>query len=1124
MNPSNKTEQEKLAQCKKSPWSFFIKNRIISFIALIGIIVSGTISAYTIPKEAQPEVKIPMAVVATTLPGATPTDVEELLTKPVETKIASLSDISRLSSSSSFNSSIVTVEFEADVEISDAINDLQKAADQAKSNLPADVIGPEVIEISFSDFPIITFSLVSDISPLELSQVAETVQTELEGMPGVLKAPISGQVTKEIKVILDQAKLENLGLSILDISNIIKYSNFNLPAGAVNIDTSTYSVRFEGRITSPDEIGKIVIGPDLLVEDVSTVLLKTDKQSSLSRIYEVETGGEPRNAISISVYKTTGGNIIEVADDAKELVEELKEKNIIPEGVDTIVASDNSFFIRDDLNTLTSSGVQTFFIIITILFLVIGFRQGILASISVPLTFLIALTLLKAQGQTLNSLTMFSLVISLGLLVDTSIVIMEGIYTNVTKGYNVKDAAMLSIETFKWPLITGTATTVFVFFPMLLLSGIIGQFMKTMPITIASALLSSLFISLAIIPAIATKVIKTEKLQARTPKNLLSPLINWLKRKQAATIRAIIDNKWKRRGLIMMPVVAFMASIMIPALGLIGIEMFGNFGADYFVVKIETPRGTVLEETEKVVEKVENLIYEIPELKNFVSVVGSNQSAALTGERMDTASTNLNSHIANITVNLVDKDTREKASYDIAEIFRNRVKETITEGKITVEEIQGGPPSEAPVVVNVTGPEMGTLKEVAKEIRSQLEEIEGTKNVSDNLSKGLNEFVYVLDRNKLAQHGLNGMQVAGIIRGIIQETNSTEVTIDGDDIEVNLQYDNSDFSISNIENFQIPSPKGYSVALRDIGEYSFQESLSSIQHKDQEKIATVSSEITTDANALAITEEIQSRMESYQIPKGYQIQYGGDLENITGSFNELGQAMLIGILLIAMTLILQFNSIKQTMIILSTLPLGLIGVFPGLLILGMAFSFSAFIGIVALAGVVVNNAIVLIDRMNKNRTEENMPLAEAVLEGAESRLQPILLTTITTVLGIIPVAFADEFWRGIGVSLAFGLTTSTTLALVVTPAMYYAFEKKKEMRKVAAGTGAGEIIDTPQPSIKPANKPTEPKVKPVLDINFTPPELVNKPIDETDPIKKIQDSTKKINGKDEDLPDIHSIR
>ncbi|MBT3864411.1 efflux RND transporter permease subunit [Candidatus Peregrinibacteria bacterium] len=1099
MNPSRQTEREKLEHCKKSPWSFFIRNRIISFIVVVGIITSGVISAYTIPKEAQPEVKIPMAVVATTLPGATPTDVEALLTKPVENKIAGLSDINKLSSSSGFNSSIVTVEFDADVEISDAINDLQKAADQAKSDLPDDVIGPEVIEISFSDFPIITFSLISDISPLDLSEIAETVKLELEGMSGVLKAPISGQVEKEIKIILDQAKLENLGMTILDISNIIKFSNFNLPAGAVNIDTSTYSIRFEGRITQVEELSKIVIAPDVLLGDIATVLLKTDKQSSLSRI--AEAGGETRNAISISVYKTTGGNIIEVADKSKELVDQLKEDKLIPDGVDVIVASDNSFFIREDLNTLTTSGVQTFFIIIAILFLAIGLRQGLLASIAVPLTFLIALTLLQAQGQTLNSLTMFSLVISLGLLVDTAIVIMEGIHTNITEGYTVKEAAMISIETFRWPLITGTATTVFVFFPMLLLSGIIGQFMKTMPITISAALISSLFISLAIIPAIATKFIKADKFRAKTPKNTLSPLINWLKKKQEKRLNISIKSKWKRRGLILAPVVAFIASLMLPASGILGVEMFGNFGVDYFVIKIETPRGTVLEETEKVVTKVENLVYEIPELKNFVSVVGSNQSAALTDEGLSGAGTNLNSHVANITVNLTEKGTRKRASYDIAGDFRDKVKATITEGKITVVEIQGGPPSEAPVVVNVTGNDMDTLKEIAAEVKTKLETIEGTKNVSDNLSKGLNEFVYTLDRDKLAYHGLSGIQVAATIRGIVQETNATEITLNGEDIEVNLQYNTDDLSISNIENFQIPSPKGYSVPLKDIGSYSFEESLSSIQHKDEEKIATVTSEITTDANALLITEEIQNKMADYQVPNGFQITYGGDLENITGSFNELGQAMLIGILLIAMTLILQFNSIKQTLIILFTLPLGLIGVFPGLMLLGMDFSFSAFIGIVALAGVVVNNAIVLIDRMNKNRIEEEMSLEDAVLDGARSRLQPIILTTITTVLGMIPIAFADEFWRGISVSLAFGLSTSTMLTLVVTPSMYYAFERKK--------------------ALKAGKTPRTPHTTPQEDLPMPEPEKTIFNVVEGDPVKKVQDSVNKNNG---ELPDIHSIQ
>lgn len=1037
-------DQQNLEAGRKSIWTFFIRKKVIAFILIIGITIFGLVSVFRIPKEAMPEVKIPIAMVVTVLPGATPSDVEELVTKPIEKEVASIGNLADFTSSSTFGVSVISVQFDPEVDAKDAITKLKDAADAAKSKLPTDAVGPEVKEISFSDFPIVTFALIGSLPALELSQIADDVATELETVQGVLKTEVSGNVKEEIVITLDQAKLENAKLSIIDISNAIKYANMDMPVGAIEIDKITYSVRFQGRIENIQELREIIIGEDLTLGDIAKIEFETNEQSTLSRIWET-TEKEMQNSVSISIYKKTGGNILEVVDNAQAKIQELKDNNAIPESINIVVTSDNAQYIRKDLGNLSEAGLETLAIIIIVLFLAIGFKEGLIASLSVPLTLFVTIPILIYLGETLNSLTLFSMVIALGILVDTAIVMMEAYNVNITKGLNSEDAAILAVETYKWPLITSILTATFAFVPMLTLSGIVGQFMRTLPITITIVLISSLLLSIVLIPAVAIRFIKSggHAENKGEPKSILSPVINAIKRFQLRNLEKFMNSRLRRIALIGGTFVLFLATLYLPISGILQIEMFPSVDISYFMISIETPKGTILEETTKLAEKVENILEEIPEIDNFVTIVGSSQGAALTNESIFSSGANTNSSLANITVNLVDEKERNRKSYQVAGDVRNQIDSQISDGKITVTEMKEGPPSGAAITININGDDMETLKNIATDIKLSLSEIKGTKNVNDSLVQGLNEFVFKLDRDKLAFHALSSIEVSNIIRSIIQNSNPTTVSINGENIAVIVKYDDKSFTISDIENVKIPSRKGYMIELKELGTYTFQESLSSIFHREQVRSVSVTSDVEKDANSIEITREIQNKLENYELPKGYTIDYGGDFESVTGSFSELGIAMLIGVILIFLTLVIEFNSLKQTLIILFTVPMGLIGAIPGLWIFGEKFSFSAFIGIVALSGIVVSKGIVKIDKINANINQGHMPLKEAILEASSSRTRPILLTTIATIIGAIPVALTDEFWRGIGVALATGVLASAFLALFVIPILYYILEKKR---------------------------------------------------------------------------------
>ncbi len=1041
-------DQQHLENGRKSAWTFFIRNRIIAFILIFGISIAGIISIFTIPKESMPEVKIPIAIVISALPGGTPTDVEEMVTKPIEKEIAAISGIEEFVSSSTFGASITTVQFDPEKDTDEAISELKDAADAAAVNLPETATTPQVKEISFSNTPTITFALVGNMSQADLSEIANNVATELSSVQGVLKTEISGEVEKQVSIQLYQNKMESAGLSITDISTAIAYANMDIPAGTIDMDEKTYSVRFQGRIENLEEFGKIVIGNDLRLEDIARIELKTDKQTTLSRIWQ--PASTIKNSISISIYKKTGGNILEVVDSTQEKLQELKSNGTIPKEVDVAIASDNAAEIRKDLGNLMDAGIETVILIIIVLFLAIGFKEGLIASLSVPLTLFATIPILNYMGETLNSLTLFSIVIALGILVDTAIVMMEGYNININKGFNSMDAATIAIETYKWPLITSTLAITFAFLPMLTVSGIIGEFIKTLPITITIVLISSLILSIVLIPAVAVKFIKsdghkTEGKEIQEDQSILQPIVDVIKRFQRTQLKKLMDSKNKRRILIGGTTIAFILVLLLPITGTMKTEMFSTVDIPYFSISIETPKGTSVEKTSEVTAKIEKLIEEsIPEVKNFVTIVGSSEGAALSAESfLGSGSSKLNSNLANITVNLVDAEDRKRKSYDIAKAIREEIKSKISEGKITVAEITAGPPSGAAITINVNGKDLDQLKKISNDIQGYLKEIKGTKNIDDSFSQGLNEFVFKLDKEKLAFHGLSGVYVSNIIRNIIQGSEATTVTLDNEDTDVMVEYSNPSFTISDIENIKIPSPKGYMIELKELGSYAFQESLSSITHREQTRSVSITSDVDKDYSSIEITQQIQNKLKDYELPKDTTINYGGDMESMTGSFSELGTSMLIGIILISIVLVLEFKSLKQTLIILFTVPMGLIGAIPGLYIFGENFSFSAFLGIVALSGIVVSKGIVKIDKINSNLTQGKMPLKEAILEASASRTRPILLTTIATIIGAIPVAMTDEFWRGIGVALATGVLASAFLALFVTPIMFFVLERKK---------------------------------------------------------------------------------
>ncbi|PIR04079.1 MAG: hypothetical protein COV59_02755 [Candidatus Magasanikbacteria bacterium CG11_big_fil_rev_8_21_14_0_20_39_34] len=1044
-------------QNKKSKfWEFFLENYQFTYVLLLSIVVLGIISIVTLPKESSPEIEVPIGIITTPYPGANAEDVEELVTNPIEDRLSGLEDLDTFSSVSKNGISSITVQFNIDSDPDKKIADLKEKVDEAKVDLPEDAEDPIVKQISVTDDSILTFALSGPYDANQLKDYAEDLKDEIEQVSGVNKVNIIGGQDREFQVIVNKAKLDSFGASIQDVTNSVRASNSDIPAGIVQSGSSNYTVRFAGRVKDINDLKSVPIkqanGTAILLSDVGEVVDGYSRASTLSRL-SID-GGEPRPSITILVFKNPGGNIIKTVKAVEEKIQSAKGR-IFPENVEMATILNNADRIKLDLTNLTRSGIQTIIIIFLLLYFFLGFKEAVLAGLSIPLTFFIGFFILSGLGYTLNFLTLFSLILSLGVLVDSAIVITEGIYVYLQKGMDAKKASRYAIREFKLPLITGILTTVFAFLPMMLSSGIIGKFIETIPITVTSVLFASLFVALGLVTTLASRFLRNdEDHPAHVPKEhkgkiaqifakaksiqsnkktKIEHLYNWY----ASTLNVFLNSAKKRKQLKWALILGFFMSVALVPLHLVQVNMFPSSDFEIFYVDFEKPVGTPLLTTSGSILDIEKILEQDKRIASFVVNVGSGSGDGSVSQTTELGST----HLGHFIVKL--KDERKEKSYDIVDSFDEMLK-NYPSAKIRVWQQSGGPPSAAPVEVSITGESLDTLDDVAREFESLIKTIPNTKNVQTNVEDSPGEFVLGIDRIKAQLYGVSTVQIAQTLHNAISGTKATVVRKDGKDIDVLVKYDFSNgsesdptqnlISLDAIGALTIATPQG-DIPLMNFTSSHLEANRSEIPHKDGERIAKVSSETTGGVPAQAIFQEIEKNMSSIEIPDGYTVTLGGEREDINESFSDMFRAMFLAIFLIAALLVWQFKSFRQPLFILTTIPLSLIGVLPGLFLMGFPLSFPGVIGVVALAGIVVNNAIILIDRINQNRNE-GMSKLDAVREAAKTRLQPILLTTITTIAGIFPLVFTNDMWGPLAYSIIFGLLFSTVSSLLVIPLLY----------------------------------------------------------------------------------------
>ncbi|MBP9816575.1 MAG: efflux RND transporter permease subunit, partial [Candidatus Pacebacteria bacterium] len=1017
-------------------WTFFIDRHHFTILLTIVLILAGFTAVLAIPKESSPEIQVPLGIVTTVLPGASAEDIEQLITDKVEDRVLSLERVSKVTSSSGAGVSSVSVEFEANADIDRSIQLLKDEIDKVRPELPEEAEDPIVSDVNFADQPIIIASIAGNLAPGELTALGETVKDELERVPGVSSVSLSGVRERQVQVIVRQEKLLQYGLSLSDVTGALRLSGAASPAGTITIDHVKYSVRFEAGLESTEEVGNVAIagpgGNAIHIRDVADVVDSVADPVTFSRVSLESAPSSP--ALTLSVFKSRGGNILQTGTEVKETLAELSKTTLA--GTETVITFDAADDISHDLTELSRVGLETVFLVMLMLFATLGWRESLAAALSIPLSFLIAFIGIYASGNTINFISLFALILAIGILVDSGIVIVEAIHTRLGKLGDKRAAALAAIKEYAWPLIAGTFTTVVVFVPLFFLSGIVGKFVASIPFTLIFVLLASIFVALGLVPLFTMYIIKPE----RSKIELIQERYNekaqhWYK----SFLRSVLGNRKKENRFLQGMLALFVISLMLPIAGLVKVEFFPAEDMDLAIIEIETPPGTPLAETDLVVREVEEYLYGDERIESFVTETGAGSSFT-----SGFASGGGNENIANVTLNL--QSERKDTSAEIVADYREKLAE-ITSGRVTVSELEGGPPSGAPLLVTFSGDDLGNLTLAADRAARMLSDIPGAINVTASTRGDVPEFVVRLDSAKAVELGVSPASVGATLRGALFGSEATTIRTGSEDIEIrtklNLNPTYTDpseatrASIDAVRGLSIQGTKG-PVPLSSIATVSFEPAVTIIQHEAGERIAQVSGEVAAGGNAVEITSQFTNALAAQELPAGVTLNVGGESEDVNQSFAEMGLALLAGLAFMLAILVLEFNSFRHSFYLLAIIPLSLIGVFFGLMITRQALSFTSMLGVIALAGVIINHAIILMDSISRiGRENPNQTLIDVVVEAAASRFRPIVLTTIVTVVGMIPLSFASALWGPLAFAIMFGLTFSMALTLLLIPVLYH---------------------------------------------------------------------------------------
>jgi CzcA family heavy metal efflux pump len=1014
---------------------------VLMFIAL----VVGLYSYLTLPRESNPDITIPYVLVVTNYEGVASEDIESLITLPIERKLKGLKDVEEIRSVSAEGSSMITIEFHPEVDIDDALQWVRDKVDQAKGDLPNDLEeDPSILEINLSEFPILMVAISGDVGETVLKGVSEELEERIEELPGVLDVVLTGARERQVRVEFDPDRLAAYRLSFAEILAAIQRENVNIPGGSIDLGEGKYLLRIPGEFTDPNQIDNLVMvtrdGRPIYYKDVATVDFTFEDRLSHARL-----GGQ--QSISLAVKKRTGENIIAVADQVFALLQTARD--LVPEGISLEVTLNQSKDIRRMVNELENNILTGLILVVAVLFLFLGLRNSLFVALAIPFSMLLSFIVIQALGMTLNMVVLFSLILALGMLVDNAIVIVENVYRHMQEGKGRAAAARNSASEVGWPVISSTLTTLCAFFPMIFWPGIMGEFMKFLPITLIITLSASLFVALVINPVLCAGFMRLRPTELH-PREDRSRLLRLYRR----TLETALDHS------LLVALAAFALLIGISTLyGRFGhgLEFMPDTEPNRAYVEIKAPEGTRLDSTDALVRQVEKLALAEEDIRFVTAEAGvapSGEAGAESGGQ---------SHMGKVSMEFVERAERHERSDAVLERLRHALA-GFAGAELKVEKEQHGPPTGPPVNIEISGENIETLQALVAQARTLIAEVPGLVDLKDDFARAKPEIQVLVDREKASLLNLSTSEISNMVKAAVSGSKLGTYRYGQDeyDIVVRLPEDRRQ-RLVDIENLLIPTPGGDPVPLSTVATLHLAAGFGSIRHLDQKRVVTISAN-TLGRNSNEVLKEVQAHLVELKLPGGYQLAFSGEQEEQQKAIDFLGKAFLAALFLISLVLVTQFNSLSQTLIVMTSVILSLTGVLIGLLVTNTPFGvIMTGIGVISLAGVVVNNAIVLIDYINQLRAQ-GLPLREALIRAGTVRFRPVMLTAVTTILGLLPMAVgisfdfrslsweiggeSAEWWGPMAVAVIFGLTFATLLTLVVVPVLYKLMARWMERKEV----------------------------------------------------------------------------
>ncbi len=1013
--------------------NYAIKFRTAVFVFIAVLVVLGIVTYTSIPREGFPDITIPQVFISAPYEGTAPEDMENLVTIPIEKKLNELGNVKEIQSTSGESLTTISIEFLPSQDIDTAIQRVKDKIDLARVDLPDDLEEPIVDGFNFStDIPIMRFSISGDPDLERLKNIAENLQDRIELMPGVREAEISGTREREIRIEFDRTRLSAYDIPVSDLLGLIAEENITVSAGSLEVGDSKVQVRLPGEFERAGQMRDLVLavrgGRPVYLSDVADVADTYKDITSIARI-----NGEP--SVSISIKKRSGINTVELVDRVKAMLDDYN----LPADLTLTLVQDESKMVGDMLAELENNIITGFLFVIIVLFIFMGGRNSLFVGLAIPFSMLLAFIVISLLGITLNMVVLFALILGVGMLVDNGIVIVENIYRLHCAGLSRTEAARRGASEVAWPVITSTLTTLTAFSPLLFWPDIMGQFMGFMPRTLIITLSSSLFVALIINPAVCSVLIKKGR-------GSVNPLNGGSPHPFVQGYERFLRKALSHRVLVTLLGIAFLLlSIQLYGRWGHGVELFPVTEPESSQIQVKYPQGTAIETTDAAIRQVERLLEPYEEIEFFQSNTGQGNAS------FDSVSSG--THIGSIYIDFIDEDLRQTPASDVIEQVRARLP-VLPGAEITIEKERGGPPVGAPVSIEISGDDFDRLTALADEIRGRIDTIPGLTDLRSSFEDALPELQFNIDRRRAALLGLDTATVGRFLRTALYGVESRRKFRAGEDeydITVRLP-ETAREQFNTLDEIRIPVRDGDTVPLSSLGTFEYTAGLGEIKRKDLKRVITLLGN-NEGRSVQEILADVSGRINDMNMPDSYSIYYAGDNEEMQKSMSFLMNAFLIAVAGILVILVIQFNSVLLPLIIFLSIILSIIGVMWGLLLTGTRASVvMTGLGIISLAGIVVNNAIVLIDCIGQQR-REGMDNLDAIITAGRLRLRPVLLTAGTTILGLLPMAVGwsidvhefpfkisaggstSAWWAPMAVAVIFGLAVATVLTLILVPVM-----------------------------------------------------------------------------------------